>query len=82
MEHFTKELAELKARAAAGRHTVGSTKDLQEICKGVDDLASFKEEVLECTKVQIIIIIFHFYAALNSSTMFPSALQIYYYRWI
>lgn len=50
MEHFTKELAELKARAAAGRHTVGSTKDLQEICKGVDDLASFKEEVLECTK--------------------------------
>eukprot|EP00057_Strongylocentrotus_purpuratus_P022105 XP_011676579.1 PREDICTED: nuclear pore complex protein Nup214 [Strongylocentrotus purpuratus] len=50
MEHFTKELADLKARAAAARHTVGSTKDLQEICKGVDDLASFKEEVLECTK--------------------------------
>ncbi|XP_063966327.1 nuclear pore complex protein Nup214-like [Lytechinus pictus] len=50
MEHFTKELNELKARAATGHHSVGSTQDLQQICKGVDDLATFKEEVLECTK--------------------------------
>ena len=56
MELFNKELSELKARAAAGAHSVGSKSDLQKICKGVDDLASFKVDVLDCTKVSCIVV--------------------------
>ncbi|KAJ8039135.1 hypothetical protein HOLleu_16758 [Holothuria leucospilota] len=50
MEHFEKEVCDLKARTRDGKYTVGNRQELQTIRKSMDNLVAFQADVLECTK--------------------------------
>ncbi|KAJ8039132.1 hypothetical protein HOLleu_16754 [Holothuria leucospilota] len=50
MEHFEKEVCDLKARTRDGKYTVGNRQELQTVRKSMDNLVAFQADVLECTK--------------------------------
>lgn len=52
MEHFEKEVCDLKARTRDGKYTVGNRGELQRIRKSMDNLEAFQADIIDCTKVR------------------------------